>query len=107
MNDEPSSPAARANVLLPITLIAVSVALFFGWEIATLNSQRKTLGDAQAQVAAMIKNREPAVAQALALKTRFEALATDLVELAKTDPKAEALVKKYSIREGLAANQRK
>ena len=84
-------------------LLAASLLLFLAWEIATLNSQRRNLAGARAQLAAAIQEREPAVKQSAELKNRFQALASDLVELAKSDPKAETLVKKYKIREGLAA----
>ena len=62
-----------------------------------------TFKSTKVQLAEAIKQREPQVAQATEIKSGLEALANDLLELAKTNPAAAAIVKKYDIQRNLSA----
>jgi hypothetical protein len=49
------------------------------------------------KLAAMHTQREASVKQSVELQDKFTALAKDLLELAKTDPEAREIVRKYNI----------
>ena len=103
MNDNAPSGGPTPGLFIPFIILAASVLVFLVWQISNVQSQRTGLGVAKAQVADAIQKREPQVAQAIEMKTRFEALGTDLLELSKTDEKAMAIVKKYNIQRALPA----
>lgn len=101
--DYPDSPRSRTSPLLvPFILLSVGVLFSLIWQIATLQAQRSTFKSTKVQLAEAIKQREPQVAQATEIKSRLEALANDLLELAKTNPAAAAIVKKYDIQRNLS-----
>ena len=94
----PDGDPRTPPLLIPFLLLGVSVLFSLLWQIVSLQAQRSTFQTTKAQLAAAIQKREPQVAQAVEIKARFEALANDLLALARTDPNAAAIVKKYEIR---------
>ncbi len=101
MNDNAPSSGPTPGLFIPFIILAASVLVFLVWQISNVQSQRTSLAKAKAEVAEAIQKREPQVAQAIEMKTRFEALGMDLLELSKTDEKAMAIVKKYNIQRAL------
>ena len=102
--DDSDSPRRRSSPLfLPFILLALGVLFSLVWQIFTLQAQRTSFKTTRVQLAEAVQKREPQVVQATEIKTRLEALASDLIELAKTNPNAAALVKKYDIQRNLAA----
>ena len=101
MNDTDNSPAPTPGIFIPFILLASSALLLLIWQISNIQSQRSTLATAKAEAARAIQQREPQVAQAIEMRTRFEALGMDLLDLSKTDTKAMAIVKKYDIQRSL------
>ena len=102
MSDD--SPRRRtAGIFIPFVLLSASVLFSLLWQIMSVQSQRTASNTTKAQLADAIKKREPQVAQAVEIKNRLEALAIDLLELSKTDPTAQAIVKKFDIQRALPA----
>jgi len=95
--DEPGAPLETRGVFVPFILLAVSMVLFLVWQITNILNQRAGLQTAKAQAEEAIRTREPQVAQAVQINNRFEALAIDLLELARTNENAQAIVKKHDI----------
>lgn len=103
MDDSDSTRGRHSPLFLPFIFLSVGVLFSLIWQIATLQAQRGTFQMTKAQLAEAIQKREPQVAQAAEIKTRLEALASDLIELAKSNPNAAAIVKKYDIQRNLNA----
>ena len=101
---ESDAPRTRTSPLfIPFILLAVSVLFSLLWQIASVWAQRSTFLTTKTQLAEAIQKREPQAAQAAEIKTRLEALANDLLDLAKTNSNAEAIVKKFEIQRNLSA----
>ena len=81
----------------PIVLLAVSLLILLVWQVVNVSSQAKTLKAAKAQLVETLKQRDPQAQQALQMQNALRALTLDLLKLAETDPKADALVKKYNV----------
>ena len=103
MSDTDHSHAPAPGIFVPFILLASSALLLLIWQVSNLQSQRSSLAKAKAEAAQTIQKREQQVAQAIEMRTRFEALGMDLLELSKTDAKAMAIVKKYNIQRSLPA----
>ena len=83
-------PRQRFNGFVPLVLIALSVIIIFGWEVIVAGQARRNgrqLRDQQAKL----------VEQSKQIQVGLEKIARDLIELAKTDDDAKALVAKYNI----------
>ena len=103
MRDESASSAFPP--FFPIVLLAVSLLISMVWQIVSVGSQTTALKSDKAQLVEALKQREPQAQQAVQMRDQLRALTLDLAELAKTDPKAQALVKKYNIPPALAAEE--
>lgn len=92
MNDEipPSDP------FLPIILLAISIVAFFSWQLKGISDQRNALQNTIARL------QEP-TKQSQQVQSSLQQIATDLLDLAKTDPQAKAVVDKYGIRQNAPA----
>ena len=102
--DDTDSPRLRsAQLFLPFILLAAGVLCSLIWQITALQAQRTAFKTTRAQLADTMKAREPQAAQAAEMKARLESLANDLLDLAKTNPRAEVIVKKYDIQRNLSA----
>jgi len=85
------SDTTNLNPFFPIILVAISGIIFFGSELSSKWTQREKLQ-------ATLDQRSKALLQAKQQKAPLEAIARDLVELAKTDANIRALLNKYDIR---------
>ena len=103
MNEGEHSSVPVRSLFIPFVLLAASVMLFLVWQVANVAAQRSGVKAAKTQLAEAIQKREPQVAQSIEIKTRFEALTIDLLELSKTNEKALAIVKKYNVQQALSA----
>src|SRR5690242_5839631 len=86
----PDKRAARFNGFLPLTLLAVSWIIVLVWQLGLTGQAKgnaRTLRDQQTKL----------VEQSKAVQAGLERLARDLVEVAKTDDDAKAIVAKYNI----------
>jgi hypothetical protein len=81
----------------PIVLLAVSVLILMVCQVVSARGQANALQAAKVQLAETLKKRAPQAQQALQMQNQLRALTIDLLKLAETDPKADALVKKYNI----------
>ena len=83
----------KANIYTPfwpLFLLALSLVLFLGWQVMGAMRQRSTLLRMQGQ-------QEILAAQAAEAENRLQPLLMDLVNLARTDADAKAIVAKYRI----------
>ena len=83
-------PARRYNGFVPACLIAASLIIILVYELTVASQARsnaKQLRDQQTKV----------VEQSRQIQTGLEKIARDLIEVAKTDDDAKALVSKYAI----------
>lgn len=87
MNDSEIS-----NPFLPILLLVLSVALVLGWQVNSIAQQRSGLQIALGQL------QEP-TRQSQQFQGGLQKFLTDLLEFAKTDAQAKAVVDKYGIRQ--------
>ena len=102
MSDD--SPRRRTpNLFIPFILLAAAMLFTLSWLNLSVFSQRSGFQGAKAQLAEAIEKRAPQVTQAAEFKNRLEALAIELLELAKTDQTAEVIVKKHGIERALPA----
>ena len=92
------------GLFIPFILLAAAVLFSLLWQILTIQSQYAGSKAMKAQLADAIQKRAPQVAQAVEIKNRLEALAIDLLQLAKTDPTAQAIVKRHGIERALPAS---
>lgn len=104
MTSPEDAPGAQSSPLfLPFMLLGASVLFSLIWQIANVQAQRSTIKTTKVQLGDAIVKCGPQVSQAGEIKARLEALGNDLLELAKTNPKAAAIVKKYGIERNEAA----
>ena len=103
MNEDDSRRRRAPGLFIPFVLLAVAVLFIMLWLNLSVFSQRSGFQGAKAQLAEAIEKRAPQVTQAAEFKNRLEALAIELLELARTDPTAEAIVKKNGIERALPA----
>ncbi len=123
MNDtdfsgEPQAPSFLGSVHLPLTLIAVALAInFFSdlrtagkqaeimkWQLTNLDRQTETLSNAKRELGGLIANNDQVVRQAQQIQGQYTNLFSDLIDLAKDDKDAKEIVDKWGIkRAGQAA----
>lgn len=110
MSDQPRS----ISVHIPITMLALAIAVFFAsqigaatrsletmdWQKDNYEKQIKQLGEAEKQVAELVENRKELVGQSLKVQEQYTALLKDVLELAKTDKDAAEVVQRYNIQQG-------
>ena len=85
------APRAPANPFGPLVLMAVSLALVLGWNVAQAWQQLRAEKQAQNQQIGLLQ-------QAATTERNLQAMLTDLVVLAHTDPQARAIVDKFQIK---------
>ena len=67
------------------------------WQASNLDRQILGLTESEARFAELIKQRETVVQQSQQVQSQYTSLLTDLLELAKSDTDAAAVVQKYNI----------
>ncbi|MGB8354631.1 MAG: hypothetical protein WCD79_12130 [Chthoniobacteraceae bacterium] len=101
MNSESNSSSGKS--FLPIVLISVSVIIFFGWQWTLISTQRDNLNTTKTKLDEFVTNNIPKlddqVAKARQVQSGLEKLVLDLLEVAKTDADAKAIVAKYNIQQ--------
>ena len=75
----------------PLCLMAVSLAMFLGWQVFMAVRQYIALQRVADQQTLL-------TGQAAQAETKLQAMTMDLLELAKTDAEAKAIVAKYKIK---------
>ena len=90
MNGEPAPGTNNACSIGPFFMAALSLIIFFGWQVTTIVQQRRLLGS-------LIDQQTVLINQAAQVEGAFKAMMTDLVALAATDADARAIVSKYRI----------
>ena len=87
---QPTAIDRRFNAFVPLVLVAVSVIVILGWELG-VGSQARSNGRQ------LREQQTKLVEQAKQIQTGLEKIARDLVEVARTDDDAKAIVTKYNI----------
>jgi hypothetical protein len=108
--NEPAATDSGSSIALPFALICAAVAVFLAAQTANTLFNRTNLVDAKAQLIkgkadleALRTGREKTVEESKQLQQKLQDLVMDLLLLAKTDPKADAIVKKYNIQQNAPA----
>ena len=106
-----STETETPNFMLPLALIACTLAVLLGsqvgsskqstrimkWQSETLQKQIENMQTADKQIAEAIKNRESVVKQSGEIQNQLQTLLNELLDLAKTDKDAEAIIKKFGV----------
>jgi flagellar biosynthesis/type III secretory pathway M-ring protein FliF/YscJ len=109
MTDQPRS----ISVHIPVTLLALAIAVFFASQIGaatrsieTMNWQKdnsekqiKQLEDGEKQLTELVEKRKELVGQSQKVQEQYTALLKDVLDLSKTDNDAAEVVKKYNIQQ--------
>jgi heme exporter protein D len=85
-----NNPPSHFSPFLPVTMGLVALLLLLVWQFLQVREQKASLAQVE-------RSREATVRDAQSVQGELERLARGLVELAKTDPQAKALVQKYGI----------
>lgn len=99
------------NLQLPLSLLALAAAVFFGsqigaayqgaammrWQLTNADNQIENVQQAEAQLAELYKQREDLVKQATQIQTEYTNLLNSVIDLAKTDEDARKVVAKWNI----------
>ena len=89
MNNEFDSNE-KMSAFLPLTLVSLTIVILVFFQLLAMFSQRS-------QLHSMIEQSKPAVAQAQQAQQGLQKLATDLLEAAKEDKDAQAIVQQFGI----------
>lgn len=94
---------SAGKLFLPVVILSLSVIFFFAWQIAIISQQRNALQGTKQKLEDFNQNSIPKlddqVAKSKQIQQGLEKLVLDLLELAKTDPDAKAIVTKYNIQQ--------
>ena len=80
------------SAFVPLLLLSASLASLLIWQMTNLSSQRGALQ-------ATLQRQTEFVLQSRQVQSNLQKIAVDLIELAKTDTGAKAVVDKYGIRQ--------
>jgi predicted PurR-regulated permease PerM len=108
MNETDSYPDSGSNAFLPLVLISVAFISLLVWQLVNITSQKKNVVAAEEQLETSFKESTPQheklIEQSKAVQAKLEAIATDLLNLAKAnDPDAKKIIEKYKIQQGAPA----
>ena len=87
-----NSDSSRMSPFLPTLLLAISLVMVLGWNLNV--SVRQAAGARQMRL-----QQEQAAGQVVQTEAKLKAMLTGLVDLAKDDPDAQAIVERYGIRQ--------
>jgi uncharacterized protein YoxC len=93
--NEDTRPAP--SLLVPFAILAISFAVLLIYQIVNVNKQHSTMQETKTQLAQAITQRDALVKQSGEVQAKFQAMLTDLLQLAQTNEKAKAIVQKYNI----------
>jgi predicted transcriptional regulator len=113
MSLDPNPPARSAGTNFALTLLALSLVLFFAAQINATGNQKKvvswqmTNGDKQienikaneAQLKDVIKQQDDVVKQVAKLQAEYQSIFEELLRMAEEDkdPEAQAIIKHFGI----------
>ena len=89
MNNEFDSNE-KMGAFLPLVLVTLTLVLLIGFQLSAMLTQRSVLNS-------IITQQIEPVQQAQQAQAGLQKLATDLLEAAKTDPEAAAIVQQFGI----------
>ncbi len=105
--------ASDISLHIPLGILALALAIFFGvelrssnkqadimkWQLSNLDKQADNLKSAQAQLADLTEQRKETVKQAQAIQGQYVNLFNDLLDMAgKGDKDAKEVVEKWGIK---------
>ena len=99
------------NAHLPVTLLSLAIAVFLGaqigavhrasetarWQLANLAKQTEDLNAARQKLDELIQQRAVLVQQSSQIQQQYNALLSDVIELAAADEDAKKVVLKWGI----------
>lgn len=101
MNTEYSSPS-QGKSFLPLTLISVSIIIFFTSQLRAISQAKENLRINKTKmedaVAVNVPKLDDQVGKAKQVQDVVTKLANDLLELSKTDDAAKQIIGKYGIK---------
>jgi len=84
-------------------LVSLSIIFLFVWQLKNISQQREALQGSKQKLEDAAQSNLPKldeqVNKSKQIQTGLEKLVLDLIELAKTDPDAKAIVAKYNIQQ--------
>lgn len=83
--------------LIPFAILAISFAALLIYQAVNLSKQKDSMLETKKQFISAISQREALVKQSGELQAKLQGIVVDLLELAKTDEKAKAVVQKHGI----------
>jgi hypothetical protein len=109
MSDQPRS----LSVHIPVTLLALAIAVFFAsqigaatrsldtmnWQSDNYTKQIKQLEDGEKQLTELVEKRKELVGQSQKVQEQYTALLKDVLDLAKSDADAKEVVEKWKIQQ--------
>ena len=118
MNYDPAGVRPSSTLHLPFTLLALAIAVFLGaqitsvnrsgktmrWQLANLDQQAANIQEAQKRLASLIQQREDLVKQSAQVQQQYTALFNEVLDLAKDDEDAKAVVQKWGIQKQAPAS---
>lgn len=99
MNYDDTTSRPAPSYLIPFALLAISFAVLQIYQIVNSSKQHSAMEDTKKQLTEIIGQREALVKQSGELQAKLQAMAVDLLDLAKTDERAKAIVQKYNIQQ--------
>lgn len=104
MNSEYTTPSTGSGKsFLPLTLISLSVIFFFIWQLKMISENRSNLQTNKSKLEDFVSNNSQKVldqeTKAKQVESSLEKLVLDLLDAAKTDKDAQAIVTKYNIKQ--------
>ena len=99
------------SIHIPVALVSLSLCVFFWsqigaasrtsetitWQLGNLEKGLAEVKDGQKQLAEIVAKQNPVVDQAKAVQDQYTKLLNDVLDLAKTDKDAQAVVEKWKI----------
>ena len=112
MNSEPSHPSSGLSTHIPLAILSLAVAVYFGvqlrntskqaeimrWQLGNLDKQTENLKAAQKQYADALAKSEDTVKRADQVQGQYVKLFEDLLELSKDDKDAREVVDQFGIK---------
>jgi hypothetical protein len=91
LTNKPENGAASFSAFLPLCLLSLSLVIILGWQM-TVSVQQYIATIRMADQQGVMAD------QAAQTERKLQAMMTDLLQLANTDPEAKAIVTKYRIK---------
>ena len=101
--EDPRDASTAPSIQLPFALLTCAIAVIMISQTVGVFKQRSALKDARVQLTDAIQKRETLVKQSAELQEKLKALVVDLIDLAKTDEDAKAIISKYNIQQAAPA----